>query len=217
MDLTVDLPVVEFVRVLAALIVGGAIGAEREYRSKAAGLRTMALICVGSTIFTMLSLRLGAPVSADRIASNIVTGIGFLGAGVIFKDGITISGLTTATSIWATAALGMAIGGGEFWLSTIGLVLVLLVLAVFQRLEDVIDEHIPQRRAYKFQFSAERLSPPDLEQRLQKFHVQFALRKVMREGKTISCWYDIWGSAQSFRALSNFCLKTEDFLSVEYW
>lgn len=216
MDLTADLRGADFVRVLMALIVGGVIGAEREYRSKAAGLRTMALICMGSAVFTILSLRLGAAGSPDRIAANIITGIGFLGAGVIFKDGITISGLTTATSIWATAALGMAVGSGEFWLSAIGLVLVLLVLAVFQRLQDVIDR-LHQKRAYRFQFSTDRLLPSQLEQRLQGFRVQFELRKVIREGKTISCWYDIWGSAQSFRALGDFCLNTEDFLSAEYW
>jgi putative Mg2+ transporter-C (MgtC) family protein len=215
-DLTADLHGADFLRVLVALIVGSAIGAEREYRSKAAGLRTMALICMGSAVFTILSSRLGAAGSPDRIAANIITGIGFLGAGAIFKDRVTVSGLTTATSIWATAALGMAVGGGEFWLAAIGLLFVLLVLAVFQRLQDAIDR-MRQRRVYKFQFSTERLSPSRLEQRLQEFRVQFALRTATREGTTISCWYDVWGSAQSFRALSDYCLNAEDFLSAEYW
>jgi putative Mg2+ transporter-C (MgtC) family protein len=215
-DLTGDFHVADVVRVLAALVIGSAIGAEREYRSKAAGLRTLALICMGSAVFTILSLRLGAASAPERIASNIITGIGFLGAGVIFKDGLTISGLTTATSIWVTAALGMAVGGGEFWLSAIGLVLVLLVLGVFQRLQDLID-HVRETRSYKFQFSTERLSPSQLEQKLQQCRLQFALRKVLREGTTISCWYDICGNARSFRALSDFSLNTEDLLSSEYW
>lgn len=205
----------DLLRVLVALIIGGAIGAEREYRSKAAGLRTLALICMGSAVFTILSLRLGAAGSSDRIASNIVTGIGFLGAGVIFKDGVTVSGLTTATSIWATAALGMAIGAGEFWLAAIGLVLVLLVLVVFQRLQDLIDR-IRQRRAYRFQFSSERFSPDQLEQTLRELPVAFELRRVMREGTTVSCWYDVWGSAEAFRALGEF-VKTEDLIASEYW
>jgi len=215
-DLTAGFHVGDLVRVLAALIVGSTIGAEREYRSKAAGLRTLALICMGSAVFTILSLRLGGPGSPDRIASNIITGIGFLGAGVIFKDGVTISGLTTATSIWVTAALGMAIGGGEFWLSAIGLVLVLIVLAVFQRFQDLID-HIRQRRSYKFRFSTERLSPLQLEQRLHELRVKFQLRKVRRDGTTISCWYDIWGSAEAFTTLSDFCLNSPELLSAEYW
>jgi putative Mg2+ transporter-C (MgtC) family protein len=204
----------DVVRVLVALIVGSAIGAEREYRSKAAGLRTMALICVGSAVFTILSLRLGSTGSTDRIAANIITGIGFIGAGVIFKDGVTISGLTTATSIWATAALGMASGAGEFRLTAIGLALVLLVLAVFQRLQDVVDR-IRQRRAYTFQFCAERLSPAGLEHRLRKSGVQFQLRKVTRDGKTISCWYDVWGSGEAHQALGDMCLNTKDLLSTE--
>ena len=206
----------DVVRVLVALLIGGAIGAEREYRNKAAGLRTMALIGMGSAVFTILSLRLGGSASTDRIASNIVTGIGFLGAGVIFKDGVTISGLTTATTIWATAALGMAVGAGEFWLSAVGLVLVLAVLGAFQRLQDLIDR-LRQRRAYKFQFSTEHLSPPELERRLHEFRVHFTLRKVTREGATISCWYDVWGNAHAFGALSDFCLNSPELLSAEYW
>ena len=102
---------------LVALLIGAFVGAEREYRSKAAGFRTLILICVGSSLFTLLSLRLGSPNSHDRIASNIITGIGFIGAGVIFRDGVNIAGLTTATSIWVTAALGMAAGAGEFVLA----------------------------------------------------------------------------------------------------
>ena len=99
-------------QLLFSFIIGTAIGIEREYRSKAAGLRTMIMICLGSTIFTELSMVIGNG-SEDRIASNIITGIGFLGAGVIFKDGLSISGITTATTIWITAALGMAVGAGQ--------------------------------------------------------------------------------------------------------
>jgi putative Mg2+ transporter-C (MgtC) family protein len=204
----------DLVRVLVAVVIGSTIGAEREYRSKAAGLRTMALICMGSAVFTILSLRLGAGSSPDRIASNIITGIGFLGAGVIFKDGVTIVGLTTATSIWGTAALGMAAGAGEFRLAAIGLVLALGVLAIFQHLQELIDR-VHQRRAYKFEFSAQRLSPAELERRLQGLGLRFELRKLTREGTTIGCWYDIWGSAQAFRALGEFCLSTDDLLSSE--
>ena len=97
-------------QLLISFVIGAAIGLEREYRSKAAGLRTMIMICFGSTIFTEISISLGAS-SPDRIASTIITGIGFLGAGVIFKDGLTINGITTATTIWIAAALGMAVGG----------------------------------------------------------------------------------------------------------
>src|SRR5688572_9403802 len=103
------------IRLVVSFLIGTIIGFEREYHSKAAGLRTMIMICLGSTIFTELSLSIGLT-SPDRIASNIITGIGFLGAGVIFKDGLTISGITTATTIWICAALGMAVGAGEYFM-----------------------------------------------------------------------------------------------------
>ena len=99
----------EAAQVTFAFIIGAVIGIEREFRSKPAGFRTMIIICVGSCVYTILSHE-ASPNSPDRIASNIVTGIGFIGAGVIFKEGISVNGLTTAALIWITAALGMAIG-----------------------------------------------------------------------------------------------------------
>ncbi|HXB45772.1 MAG TPA: MgtC/SapB family protein, partial [Puia sp.] len=91
-------------KIVLSIIVGGLIGAEREYRSKSAGFRTLTLICMGATLFTAFSIQIGAPNNEDRIASNIVTGIGFVGAGVIFKGDFGVSGITTAAMIWATAA-----------------------------------------------------------------------------------------------------------------
>ena len=102
----------DFIKILASTAVGALIGLEREYRSKSAGLRTFTLISVGCTIFTILSEKMGMKTSPDRIAANVVTGIGFLGAGVIFKMDDRVKGLTTATIIWVTASLGMAIGDG---------------------------------------------------------------------------------------------------------
>jgi putative Mg2+ transporter-C (MgtC) family protein len=204
----------DLVRVVAALIMGSLIGGEREYRGKAAGFRTMTLICMGASVFTILSERLGAG-TPDRIAANIITGIGFIGAGVIFKDGLTISGLTTATSIWMTAALGMAAGAGELGLAAISLLLALMVLALFQRLQDVIDD-LHQKRSYKFQFSTERLSQPELEGAMRRFRVNFALRRVVREGGTVSCWYDVWGSQRELREFSDFFLNFADILALEF-
>jgi len=216
MDFFVDGRWSDLVRVLVALAIGAIIGGEREYRSKAAGFRTLTLICLGSAVFTILSLRLGAHSSPDRIASNIVTGIGFLGAGVIFKDGITISGLTTATSIWATAALGMAAGAGEFRLAAVGLVLALIVLALFARLQGIIDD-LHQMWSYSFQFSNSRMAQTDLDKELSRFKVSFKLRKVIRQADTVSCWYDVWGSRRALRELSEYVLNAKEVLAVEYW
>ena len=131
-----------------ALLIGTIIGGEREVRNKAAGLRTLILICLGSTIFTILSEKLGAYSETGRIAANIVTGIGFLGAGAIMREGMTVSGLTTASSIWVTAALGMAIGGGEYYLAAFGTLIVLVVLTLFGYLQVCPRIHEDHRPAH---------------------------------------------------------------------
>ena len=107
------------IRFLLAALWGGLVGIEREYRSKSAGFRTMILISIGSCFFTMMSVGIG-PTNPDRIAANIVTGIGFLGAGVIFRGENRINGITTAATIWAVAAVGMGIGGGYYFAAGCG-------------------------------------------------------------------------------------------------
>src|SRR4051812_17466958 len=130
---------VDLLKLFVSLVIGGVIGAEREYRSKSAGFRTIILITMGSTLFTIFSIQIGSAGTADRIASNIVTGIGFLGAGVIFREGSRVSGITTATTIWIAAALGMGVGGGYFLICIITTGIVLLVLYGFTLLERYID------------------------------------------------------------------------------
>nr|WP_294871757.1 MgtC/SapB family protein [uncultured Pedobacter sp.] len=129
---------------LLATLLCGLIGAEREFRSKQAGLKTMIMIGLGSTLFTILSIKIGLS-SHDRIASNIVTGIGFLGAGVIFKEDNQVKGLTTACVIWIVAAIGMAIGSG-YYEQAIGVTLVvLLALFTFPFLEDMVEQRFTKR------------------------------------------------------------------------
>lgn len=121
--------------IFLATLVGLVIGAEREYHNKTAGLRTLMLVSVSSCIFTILSIKIGGP-NPDRIAANIITGIGFLGAGAIFKDDNKISGLTTACTIWITSALGMCFGSSHIFLGLLGGAIVLVVLwnlTVFER------------------------------------------------------------------------------------
>jgi putative Mg2+ transporter-C (MgtC) family protein len=137
-------------KLLLSLLVGGLLGAEREYRSKSAGFRTLTLICLGATIFTIISQVIGGAGNPDRIASNIVTGIGFVGAGVIFKGDTTskVNGITTAAMIWVTAALGMAIGAGYWLTALVATGMVFVVLYVFSLLEDKIDR-ANQLRKYR--------------------------------------------------------------------
>ena len=129
------------VRLLAALILGGLIGLERELRDKPAGLRTIILICVGACLFTILSQIVGSPDwNSTRIAAQIVTGIGFLGAGVILRARGGVYGLTTAATIWAVAAVGMAAGFGQLALAAFGAAVILVALLVLDRIEHWIGQ-----------------------------------------------------------------------------
>lgn len=130
----------ELVLIFISVILGLFIGAEREYRNKSAGLRTFILVCFGSCLFTILSIKIGVN-DPDRLAANIITGIGFLGAGVIFKGDNKIDGITTATTIWATASIGMAVGSGYVYLSLTGTILVLLILSSLSYLQNFIDNN----------------------------------------------------------------------------
>ena len=127
-------------RLVIAAAIGGLIGAERELRRKSAGFRTNILIALGAAIFTICSLTL-APGNGDptRIAAQIVTGIGFLGAGAILRNRDGVHGLTTAATVWVNAALGVAAGGGQFRLAIIGGTLVLAVLFVLGPIEAAIE------------------------------------------------------------------------------
>lgn len=126
--------------VLVAAFVGGLIGIEREYRDKSAGFRTMILISIGACLFTLMSEIIGGPdKESSRIAASVVTGVGFLGAGVVLKDGVTVKGLTTAAAIWLTASLGMVCGIGEYELVGAVTLLVMIVMWVFPPFERWLD------------------------------------------------------------------------------
>ena len=125
-------------KLLLAMVFGGAIGYVREIKKKAAGLRTHMLVCLGSAVFTMVSIYMvkGIPGGdPTRIAASVVTGMGFIGAGTIFQSGGSVRGLTTAASIWVCSAIGLAVGSGFYSLATVSTVLTLFVIQVFQVLE----------------------------------------------------------------------------------
>ena len=142
-------------RLVLAAGLGAAVGLEREYRQKPAGLRTNILIALGSALFTILSASMGHESgTADRIAAQIVTGIGFLGGGAILRSGNTVHGMTTAATIWVNAAIGVAAGMGEYALATATTVITLVVLAVLPPIEAYFE-----RRAG---FTDHLHPPPDL-------------------------------------------------------
>ena len=135
MPLEFDIANHDLIKIALAVLCGGLLGLERQYKNKTAGFRTIILICLGSTIYTMVAQRSG------QVANiNIVTGVGFIGAGVVFKDTINVSGLTTAAVIWISAAIGMAVGSGNYMLGIISTGLTLTVLLLFNLLERFIDK-----------------------------------------------------------------------------
>lgn len=134
--MTPQLEVELALRLLVALLLGAFIGLEREYHRHPAGLRTMAMVSVGSCLFTLLGAELGNRITdPTRIAAQVVTGVGFLGAGAILRQGRNIHGLTTAASIWVVAAIGMAVGFGLYILPTFCTAMVVLALVSIRPIE----------------------------------------------------------------------------------
>jgi putative Mg2+ transporter-C (MgtC) family protein len=135
-----DLAASELIRRLVlAAVIGGLLGAERELRRKSAGFRTNILIGVGCAIFTIISLTMSPKADPARIAAQIVTGIGFLGAGTILRGRSGVHGLTTAATVWVNAALGTAAGAGQYTLAIIGGGITITVLAILGPIEAAIE------------------------------------------------------------------------------
>jgi putative Mg2+ transporter-C (MgtC) family protein len=129
-------------RLCLSAALGAVLGIEREWRQKHAGLRTNILIAIGATLFTLMSIDLSASTGGGdptRIAAQIVTGIGFLGAGAIMRTGVDVRGLTTAAMIWVNAAIGVAVGGGEHRLAIIATAVTLVVLVLLNPVEAWIE------------------------------------------------------------------------------
>ena len=178
-------------KIALSFLLGAIIGIDREYMNKAAGLRTLILICLGSCLFTIFSTVItnGTP---DRIASNIVTGIGFLGAGVIFKEDNRVKGLTTAASIWVTAAIGVGIGGGYYWASAVGAICALFALNVLTFLENFIDR-VNQTREYRIMSAYKAESLGHYEELFRKHHLKFSRNKQSRVDQSITGWWVVKG------------------------
>ena len=125
MDITLEM----VLRLLLATFLGGAIGLQRELSGKEAGLRTNMLICLGSALFTVLSVLAFPGGDPSRLAAGVITGIGFIGAGVILhRTGGTVIGLTSAATIWSVAAIGIAAGAGKYIIAIAATVLALVIL-----------------------------------------------------------------------------------------
>ncbi len=204
----------EAAQVSVAFIMGAIIGIEREFRSKPAGFRTMILISVGSCLYTILS-RESNTVSPDRIASNIVTGIGFIGAGVIFKEGISVNGLTTAALIWITAALGMAIGYHNYPLAIVVTSMVVAALFILEPVQRFIN-NLHKVKDYRIKTTqlGEQFKK-DLELFFAAHDMTFRCMKVIKENHDAIYLYRISSPNHNYDAVNQFLLQHADVHSFD--
>lgn len=188
----VNLPA-DALKLLLAVFVGGLIGVEREFRHKVAGFRTNIFICTGAMLFTVFASRYSVPGDAVHIIANIVSGVGFIGAGVILRQESRIAGLTTAAIIWLTAALGMGIGMGEYLLVGVTTVAVMVILWTFPVFERRIGQ-IQEGRTYEFTCLKKSTNLRQLEDWLSEYHLQLRNQKRVKRGDKLSCSWEVWGS-----------------------
>ena len=202
----------EAAQVSAAFIIGAIIGLEREFRSKPAGFRTMILICVGSCLYTILSKESN---TTDRIASNIVTGIGFIGAGVIFKEGISVNGLTTAALIWVTAALGMAIGYHNYPLAIVVSIMVVITLFVLEPVQRFINR-LHRVKDYRIKTaSLGKNFKVEFEHFFSSNDMTFRCMKIIKEDNDAIYLYRISSPDRNYDAVNNFLLNHTEVKSFE--
>lgn len=204
------------IKIGMAVLVGGIIGAEREYQDKAAGFRTIILITLGSTLFTIFSLLLDPENTQTRIAANIVTGIGFLGAGAIIREGGRVAGLTTASTIWLAAALGMGIGAGELYFVLAATGVTILVLVIFPRFELAIDR-VREARLYQIVLNTKDLKKvKKIEKALADCSLQvYEHHQSKNEGSIIGSWKTI-GSPKNHEKFTELMLKDKDVKEFDY-
>ena len=212
--MNVSLYLEEAAQVSVAFIIGAIIGIEREFRSKPAGFRTMIFICVGSCLYTILSKEDNS-VSPDRIASNIVTGVGFIGAGVIFKEGISVNGLTTAALIWITAALGMAIGYHNYPLAIVVSSMVVIALFVLEPVQRFINR-LHKVKDYKIKTGdISDTFKNEMEKFFAAHDISFRCMKMIKENNDAVYLYRIGAPKRNYDIVNTFLLNHQQVKSFD--
>jgi putative Mg2+ transporter-C (MgtC) family protein len=200
-------------KLLLSFLLGAIIGMEREYRSKSAGLRTMILIAVGSTLFTIISIHISG--DAGRIAANIVTGIGFIGAGIIFRENSRVVGITTAAIVWVTAALGMGIGAGMYALSLTCFVISGMSLVVLSPIQKFI-RHKSQIRNYRLVCLYQRKTLSIYEELFKSHDLKILRGEQNRTASHITGNWTLQGSEKDHDRLTEFLLNDKDVLELDF-
>ena len=201
-----------------ASLLGSAIGWERDRAGKSVGPRTMAL--VGASAAAIVNIGQILDINAKygdptRAMHAIITGIGFIGAGVIFKDGFSVSGLTTASTIWVSAAIGMAIGVSEYVIAVSTLVFAIVVLAFFEKVQDLI-ESFHQVRTYRINFENEyKTAKQNVEEKLLQLRIDFKIKKTLQTTQGVSFFYNLSGNQKQLDDFSEFLINLPSVTSFD--
>ena len=208
-----DISYTDILKIAIAFALGALLGMEREYRNKPAGFRTLIMITVGATLFTILSYRINSS-TPDRIAANIITGIGFIGAGVIFKEGMKVSGMTTAATIWMAAAVGMAVGYGAYYLAGGVTLVMLFTLILLSKLEGFF-ERLHQIKFYRIAFIDTQYSLEELENKFTEMGLNFRRDKEAKDHNEITVYYKFSDKQSEFAKLNVYLMQNKAISGFE--
>ena len=210
-----DIAITDIIRIGAAILAGALIGLERELRDKAAGFRTMVFICTGSALFTILSQNLAKDGETSRMAATIISGVGFLGAGAILRDGLRVAGLNTAATIWLTAAIGMTMGSGEFIFGGMITLVTMLILWVFPPLEHAIDRLI-EENTYEIIFPVDFNKLDAIQTALKYMGLKVIYHRHYKKNKDMICNWTVVGSPQAQEKFIQFLLADTEIKEFSY-
>ncbi|MGB3007427.1 MAG: MgtC/SapB family protein [Chitinophagaceae bacterium] len=201
--------ILDVYKALLAIAAGIILGLEREMKDKVAGLKTITIICLGATLFGILSYKIGGDANPTQIAAYVVSGVGFIGAGAIFKDGFTISGLTTAGIIWLAAAVGLAIGFGEFYLAATFMAASLLIIFITPFINKLSSTKKITRQLL-FVISREDISQKDsILMGLRNITLMAEERKILLKDEKIELSVEIVMSEEKVKAVQDFLLQNK--------
>ena len=186
----------DLVAIGVSMLAGSLVGIEREYRNKSAGFRTIVLICLGATVFTIVS-RFGAG-SDDRIAANIITGIGFIGAGVIFKDKFSVMGLTTAAVIWIVAGIGMAAGVGYHGFALAIAIITVIVLSVLNKVEIAMGGLLLTRTIFVVFNGTDVDDLEELKRVMDRYGIHYTRKTVSKRAGKLAVVFELSASRKKY-------------------
>ena len=160
------------IRLGSACLLGALIGAERQWRQRTAGLRTYSLVAIGAALFVLLAPLTGVREEATRVAAQVVSGVGFLGAGVLMRTGLTVHGLNTASTIWCSAAVGVLAGSGYYAAASLGTIFVLIINIFLRPVADWVGRHSKDKGERVIQYGIQLICRDRQESRVRTLLIQ---------------------------------------------